>query len=122
MADLKHTALFSIFAWPQNGSTVYKLWLFNSHIKLGFFSPLCFNDVSLWLIPVLHPLNGSFAHVSFSSHLGIFHLLALGKNHHLLFTCVDVLSACLSVYPVHAVPTEARRGHRIPWDWSYRWL
>lgn len=28
----------------------------------------------------------------------------------------------LSVYRVHAVPLEASRGHRIPWNLSYKWL
>ena len=22
----------------------------------------------------------------------------------------------------HLVPAETRRGHQIPWSWSYRWL
>lgn len=31
------------------------------------------------------------------------------------------LPACMSAN-VNAVPTEASRGHRIPWNLSYRWL
>lgn len=29
---------------------------------------------------------------------------------------------CMSVYHMQTVPTEARRGCKIPWDWSYRYL
>ena len=34
------------------------------------------------------------------------------------------LSLCLSVCVpcVYIVPAKARRGHCIPWNWSYRWL
>ena len=28
--------------------------------------------------------------------------------------CMGILHACVSMHHVHAVPTEARRGHRIP--------
>lgn len=28
----------------------------------------------------------------------------------------------LCVHHVSAVLTEARRGHQIPWNWSYKWL
>lgn len=33
------------------------------------------------------------------------------------------LGFCLhvSAHHVHAVPTGARRGRQIAWDWSYRW-
>ena len=32
-----------------------------------------------------------------------------------------ILSVCLHKYKcMCAVPTEARRGHQIPWSWSYR--
>lgn len=33
--------------------------------------------------------------------------------------CMAVLPACMYVHHVHAVPTEARRGCKIPWTWSY---
>lgn len=32
------------------------------------------------------------------------------------------VGACMSVYHVCTVPKETRRGHQIPWDWSYRRL
>ena len=44
--------------------------------------------------------------------------LSLYLNHlqkKLFYACLCMLCACL-------VPTEARRGHRLPWNWSYRWL
>lgn len=36
--------------------------------------------------------------------------------------CVSVLSTCLSVPHLHAVPAEARRGHWKSWSWSPRRL
>jgi hypothetical protein len=35
---------------------------------------------------------------------------------------MDVLPTSMSVLRVHAVPTESRKGHQIPWNWSYREL
>lgn len=32
------------------------------------------------------------------------------------------LPVCVSVYHMHAAPKEARRGHWLLWDWSYRCL
>lgn len=32
------------------------------------------------------------------------------------------LAVCVSVHQVHTVSLEARKGHRIPWDWSYKCL
>lgn len=29
---------------------------------------------------------------------------------------------CMFVYHMHVMPSEARRGHQIPWAWSCRWL
>lgn len=29
--------------------------------------------------------------------------------------------ASMSVYCVHAVPLEPRRGHQMSWNWTYRW-
>jgi hypothetical protein len=37
------------------------------------------------------------------------------------FVWLGALPACMSAN-MDAVPTEARRGHRIPWNLSYRWL
>lgn len=36
--------------------------------------------------------------------------------------CIIVLVSCLSMHYICAVPIESRRGHQIPWEWSYRWL
>jgi hypothetical protein len=36
----------------------------------------------------------------------------------LTFMCEVFLSTCVSVYHMCAVPTEARRGHQIPWNCS----
>lgn len=31
--------------------------------------------------------------------------------------------ACIYVYHMHTLPTEARKEHEIPWHWHYRqWL
>ena len=38
------------------------------------------------------------------------------------FMCMGVLPACVSVYHVHIVSIEARRGHLILWSWSSRLL
>lgn len=39
------------------------------------------------------------------------------------FMCMSVLPEYMSVYHLHArCPEEVRRGHRILWNWSYRWL
>lgn len=38
------------------------------------------------------------------------------------FMCMGTFLAWMSVYHVHAVPTEARRGHWIADGWSHRWL
>lgn len=35
---------------------------------------------------------------------------------------MGVSAAHMSVQHVSAFPEEARRGHQIPWDWSYRSL
>lgn len=32
------------------------------------------------------------------------------------FLCTDVSPACMFVHTMHAVPSEAREGHRIPWN------
>lgn len=29
---------------------------------------------------------------------------------------------CVYMFTYVQVPTEARRGHQIPWSWSFRWL
>lgn len=39
-----------------------------------------------------------------------------------IILCMGVLSARMSVDRLYAVPTEARRRSRIPWNWSYRSL
>lgn len=42
-----------------------------------------------------------------------------------VFICVYVLPACVSVYRMHAVPSKARRGRWITWDWivvSHIWV
>jgi hypothetical protein len=39
----------------------------------------------------------------------------------LTFMCEVFLSTCVSVYHMCAVPTEARRGHQIPWNCSRLW-
>lgn len=38
--------------------------------------------------------------------------------------CVGVFPACISVQCVHAnpVPAKSKRGHQIPWSWSFRQL
>ena len=36
--------------------------------------------------------------------------------------CSGLLFVCASMYSVHAVPSEVRRGHWIPWIWTYKWL
>ena len=36
--------------------------------------------------------------------------------------CLSVLPTYVFVYCVCLVPIEARRGHQISWNWSYRWL
>lgn len=36
--------------------------------------------------------------------------------------CVGILHACMSVHHMCAVPVEGRRGHRISWNCSYKWL
>lgn len=36
----------------------------------------------------------------------------------LIFTCVGILSACMSVHHMCAMTREARRECQIPWDWS----
>lgn len=33
----------------------------------------------------------------------------------------ECLPASMSMCPIHAVPKDAKRGHQIPWTWSYRW-
>ena len=33
---------------------------------------------------------------------------------------MSILPGCISVHHVCAVLTEDRRGHQIPWSWSYR--
>jgi hypothetical protein len=38
------------------------------------------------------------------------------------FMCMGVLTACLPVNHIHAMPTEARRGHWILWNGCYRQL
>lgn len=40
----------------------------------------------------------------------------------LSFMYLGVLPAGMPVCCVHTVPTEARRGQQIPWNWSFRWL
>ena len=35
---------------------------------------------------------------------------------------MSVLPASMSMHHVHEVPMKDRRGHCIPWNWSYRWL
>ena len=37
-----------------------------------------------------------------------------------VYDCVCVC-VCVCAHHMHAVPTEARRGHQIPWNWCY-WL
>ena len=38
----------------------------------------------------------------------------------IVFLYMECLPVCMSVHHMHAVPMEARRGHQIPWNWSYR--
>ena len=38
----------------------------------------------------------------------------------LIFMCGSILPECMSTYHMNAVPTDARRGHQISQDWSYR--
>lgn len=33
---------------------------------------------------------------------------------------LSVLPMCMSVYHIHVVLLEARRGHQNPWDGSYK--
>jgi hypothetical protein len=35
---------------------------------------------------------------------------------------VGLLSKCVSVHPVHAVPQRPAEGIKFPWDWSYKQL
>lgn len=70
----------------------------------------CNSDGRFWTLPVF--INDvSFQIVFF-----------LGKIY-ISLLCIWVF-VCIYVYvlPARLVPTEARRGHRFPWDWSYRWL
>jgi hypothetical protein len=40
-----------------------------------------------------------------------------------LIGCLLLLLFCLHICHLHAlIPKEAKRGHWIPWDWSYRWV
>jgi hypothetical protein len=49
--------------------------------------------------------------------LGIFHLtILLCVLFKFISMCMDL---CVSVYHVHAVPVEARRGRQIPQDWDF---
>lgn len=38
------------------------------------------------------------------------------------FMCMCVLSACIYMYHVPGDVRKCRRGHQIPWKWSYREL
>jgi hypothetical protein len=39
-----------------------------------------------------------------------------------LLIFIYVLPACMSVFHIHAVPKEVRRGHWIFCNWSYLWF
>jgi hypothetical protein len=39
-----------------------------------------------------------------------------------LFPCACVLLACMHVHMWMLKPEEVRRGHLIPWNWSYGWM
>ena len=39
-----------------------------------------------------------------------------------LFYVHECLPACMYVHRVCLRPREVRRGHQIPWNWSYGWL
>lgn len=32
---------------------------------------------------------------------------------------MSIFTVCISVHHVFAVPTEVKKEHRIPWNWSY---
>lgn len=34
------------------------------------------------------------------------------------FTCMSILAACVGVHYMGAVPTKAKKGHQIPWNWG----
>ena len=38
------------------------------------------------------------------------------------FMSMGILLKYMSVHHMHAVPTEVRKKHYIPWNWSYRML
>lgn len=38
----------------------------------------------------------------------------------IIFVCVIILSAYITVLHMYFVPIKARNGHRIPWSWIYR--
>ena len=40
------------------------------------------------------------------------------KKYIIIYVCG--VFACLSVPDMHDVPKDSKRGHRIPWSWSYR--
>jgi hypothetical protein len=40
----------------------------------------------------------------------------------IIFMCMNVLSACISVQQVYAVATEGRRGCQVTWNWNYKQL
>lgn len=39
-----------------------------------------------------------------------------------IFMCVGILPTFMSLYCVHAVPREDRRGYQVPWNWRNRQL
>jgi hypothetical protein len=39
-----------------------------------------------------------------------------------IFMCMGVLTICMSVHHMHALPMDPRRGHWIPWNWDYKQL
>lgn len=44
------------------------------------------------------------------------------KKRLVYFTCSSVLSACSCLCTIGKPDAaEGRRGHQIPWEWSYRW-
>lgn len=50
-----------------------------------------------------------------SYHVWVFEMVSLS-----LFYVYMWVSACIDVYRVYAVPEGTRRGHLVPYNWSYR--
>jgi hypothetical protein len=64
--------------------------------------------VSIFNLNLIWGLGGEFC--LFACLLGFKPL----KKFYFYFTCMCVLSACISVHHIHAASMEARKGHQIP--------